>query len=317
MRGDLIDALEKLLRDLDNGRLAFRRVVIETTGLADPAPVVHTTMVHPYLSQRFRLDGIVTVVDAVNGMATLDAQVEAIKQVALADRLVLTKTDLATSDAARAQTAELTARLRALNPAAPILDAATGEANAARLVDCGLFDPKSRIPDVTRWLAEEAYAGARDAQAGDGEAHRHGHAHAHRRDAGHHDVNRHDDRIRAFSFATDAAIPASLFDMFIELVRSMHGPNMLRLKGVVKIAEMPDTPIVVHGVQHLFHPPARLARWPDADHRTRIVCIVRDIAPHKIEDLFDAFLGGAPAPDRADRAALAENPLVPFGGPDR
>ena len=96
----------------------------------------------------------------------------------------------------------------------------------------------------------------------------------------------------------------------------MHGPNMLRLKGVVKIAEMPDTPIVVHGVQHLFHPTARLERWPDDDHRTRIVCIVRDIDPRKIQELFDAFLG-PPAADRPDAAAVADNPLVPFGGMDR
>ena len=305
MRGDLVDALEKLLRDLDNGRLKFRRVVIETTGLADPAPVVHTTMVHPYLTQRFRLDGIVTVVDAINGMATLDTQLESVKQAALADRIVLTKSDLVTTDAARDAMDELTARLRTLNPAAPILDAANGEAGAARLLDCGLYDPASKIPDVSRWLAEEAYA---EAQA----ARHHGHDHH-----GHaHDVNRHDDRIRAFSFATDTAIPASMFDMFIELLRSMHGPNMLRLKGVVKIAEMPDTPIVVHGVQHLFHPTARLERWPDDDHRTRIVCIVRDIDPRKIQELFDAFLG-PPAADRPDAAAVADNPLVPFGGLDR
>ncbi len=299
MRGDLVEALERLLRDLDNGRLTFRRVVIETTGLADPAPIIHTTMVHPYLGQRFRLDGIVTVVDAVNGMATLDAQPEAVKQAALADRLVLTKTDLAAADAAPGATAALTARLRALNPAAPILDAARGEAAAARLIDCGLFDPDRKIPDVRRWLAEEAYAAA-------------DHAHAH-----HHDVNRHDDHIRAFAFATDTPIAASVFDLFIELARSLHGPNLLRLKGIVKLAEMPETPIVVHGVQHLFHPVARLEQWPDDDRRTRIVCIVRDIEPGKIEELFEAFLDSTPAPDRADRAAILDNPLVPFGGRDR
>jgi G3E family GTPase len=305
MRGDLVDALERLLRDLDNGRLAFRRVVIETTGLADPAPLVHTTMVHPYLAQRFRLDGIVTVVDAVNGMATLDAQREAVKQAALADRIVLTKTDLAMTPEARASADQLLARLRTLNPAAPILDAAMGEASAACLIDCGLYDPASKIPDVKRWLAEEAYAEAASAR-------HHGHDHH-----GHaHDVSRHDDRIRALSFATEAAIPAAMFDMFIELLRSLHGPNMLRLKGVVKIAELPDTPVVVHGVQHLFHPTARLERWPDDDHRTRIVCIVRDTDPAKIRELFDAFLGAA-SPDRPDRQAMVDNPLVPFGGLDR
>jgi G3E family GTPase len=299
MRGDLVEALEKLLRERDNGRLAFDRVVIETTGLADPAPVVHTTMAHPYLAMRFRLDGIVTVVDAINGMATLDAQMESVKQAALADRIVLAKTDLVDTPERRAQADALKARLRALNPAAPILDASAGEADATRLIGCGLYDPTTKIPDVKRWLAAEAYEDA-----------------AHHHDHHHHDVNRHDERIRAFSYATDQAIPASMFDMFIELLRSLHGPDMLRLKGIVKIADMPDTPIVVHGVQHLFHPTVRLERWPDEDHRTRLVLIMRDGSPDKITELFEAFLA-APRIDRPDRTAILDNPLVPFGGMDR
>jgi G3E family GTPase len=104
--------------------------------------------------------------------------------------------------------------------------------------------------------------------------------------------------------------------MFMELVRSMHGPNLLRLKGVVKLAEHPDTPTVVHAVQHLMHPVARLERWPDDDRSTRMVFIVRDIEPRVITELFNAFLGVA-APDRPDRAAVVDNPLVPFGGIDR
>ena len=156
MRGDLVDALEKLLRDLDNGRCTFRRVLLETTGLADPAPVLQTAMAHPYLVKRFRLDGVVTVVDAVNGEATLDAHPEAVKQAAVADRIVLSKTDLSESS----QIARVKERLHALNPAATILDAAKGEATADRLLNCGLYDPGLKIPDVKKWLAEEAYADA-------------------------------------------------------------------------------------------------------------------------------------------------------------
>ncbi|HVZ54277.1 MAG TPA: GTP-binding protein, partial [Pseudolabrys sp.] len=130
MRGDLVDALETLLRDLDNRRCTFKRVLLETTGLADPAPVLHTMMAHPYLLLRYRLDGVVTVVDCVNGAKTLDEHEEAVKQAAVADRLVLTKTDLATD----AQRAAISERLHALNPAAPILDAAQGEATAERLL---------------------------------------------------------------------------------------------------------------------------------------------------------------------------------------
>ena len=301
VRGDLVDSLEKLLRDRDNGRLAFSRVVIETTGLADPAPVLHTIMLHPYLVLRFRLDGIVTVVDAINGLATLEAQPEAVKQIAVADRIVLAKVDLADTPARKAAMDRLLARVRALNPAAPILDAAAGEATPARLLNCGLYDPERKIPDVKRWLAAEAHA--------DAHAHHAHHAHSH-------DPNRHDERIRAFAYATDRAISASAFDLFLELLRSAHGPNLLRLKGIVKIAETPEQPVVIHGVQHVFHPAAQLDGWPDEDRRTRLVFIVRDIAPKTISGLFDAFLDAAQV-DRPDRAAIVDNPLVPFGGLDR
>src|SRR4051812_10626276 len=122
VRGDLVNTLEKLLRGLDNGRMSFDRVIIETTGLADPAPVLHTAMVHPYFAMRFRLDGIVTVVDAVNGASTLDAHIEALKQVAVADRIVLTKTDLIDSSQRRDAAARLRERFTALNPAAPVIE---------------------------------------------------------------------------------------------------------------------------------------------------------------------------------------------------
>ena len=292
VRGDLVNTLEKLLRGLDNGRMTFNRVIIETTGLADPAPVLHTIMVHPYMQLRFRLDGVVTLVDAVNGAATLDAHIEARKQAAVADRIVLTKTDLIDTPQRREALAALRARLAALNPAAPVIEAEG--ASVAELVNCGLYDATRKIPDVKRWLAAEAYA----------------HDHHH-----HHDVNRHDDRIRAFTLASEAAIPYSAFEMFLDLVRSLHGPNLLRVKGIVKIVETPDTPIVIHGVQHVFHPPVTLDAWPDADHRTRLVFIVNDIPPRAIEDLFNAFLGVAKV-DQPDRAALTDNPLTPFGGAD-
>jgi G3E family GTPase len=113
LRGDLVDALEQLLRDLDNGRATFRRVVLETTGLADPVPVLQTTMAHPYLVMRYRLDGVIAVVDAVNGAATLDEHMEAVKQVAVADRIVLTKTDLLTTPEHQRGRDALAARLRA------------------------------------------------------------------------------------------------------------------------------------------------------------------------------------------------------------
>ena len=305
MRGDLVDALETLLRDLDNRRCKFRRVLLETTGLADPAPVLHTAMAHPYLVLRYRLDGVVTVVDAVNGEATLDEHAEAVKQAAVADRIVLTKTDLADDR----QRERIVARLRALNPAAPILDAAKGEATADQLLGCGLYDPDRKIPDVKKWLAAEAYA---DAQAHHDHDHQHHGDHEHQ----HLDRNRHDAHIGAFVLTSDVAIPAGTLEMFLDLLRATHGTKLLRIKGIVKLAEMPETPVVVHGVQHVFHPTARLERWPDDDHRTRLVFITRDLPERTVRELFEAFIGTA-APDRPDRAALTDNPLVPFGGPDR
>ncbi len=307
LRGDLVEALEQLLRDLDNGRIAFRRVILETTGLADPAPVLQTAMAHPYLVQRLRLDGVITVVDAVNAAATLDQHMESVKQVAVADRIVLTKTDLLGAAERRRIVQGLRARLRALNPAAPILDAAAGEATPQSLIGCGLFDPERKLPDVKRWLAQEAYA----ADAAKGQQGAHG---SHDRHA--HDRNRHDDRIRAFTLTADEPIPAASFEMFIDLLRSLHGPKLLRLKGIVKIAETPELPLVIHGVQHVLHPAVRLERWPDGDQRTRIVLITRDLSAGEVNPLFDAFLNRA-APDRPDRSALLDNPLIPFGGRDR
>jgi G3E family GTPase len=298
LRGDLVDGLEKLLRDLDNHRAKFSRVLLETTGLADPAPVLQTAMAHPYLVMRYRLDGVVTVVDAVNGETTLNEHAEAVKQAAMADRIVLTKTDLADEG----QRERIVARLHALNPAAQILDAAKSEATADRLLNCGLYDPERKIPDVKKWLAAEAYADA--------------HAHTDAHDHHHHDVNRHDEHIGSFVLTSDTAIPGGTLDMFLELLRATHGNKLLRVKGIVKLAEMPDTPVVVHGVQHVFHPTARLDRWPDEDHRTRLVFITRDLPQRTVQDLFEAFVG-TPAPDRPDRAALTDNPLIPFGGIDR
>jgi G3E family GTPase len=309
LRGNLVEALESLLRDLDNGRIVFRRVILETTGLADPAPVLQTAMVHPYLVQRFRLDGVITLVDAVNAAATLDQHMESVKQVAVADRIVLTKTDLLAAAERQHAVARLRARLGALNPAAPILDTAAGEATPQSLMGCGLFDPESKIPDVKRWLAAEVYAAR--APQDPHEPHDSHESHHHGRDR-----NRHDERIQAFTLVADEPIPAASFEMFIDLLRSLHGHKLLRLKGIVKIAEEPASPLVVHGVQHVLHPAVRLSQWPDADQRTRIVLITRDLTAGEVKPLFDAFLNRC-APDQPDRAALLDNPLVPFGGRDR
>ncbi len=298
IRGDLVTTLEDLLRRRDNDRITpFNRVVIETTGLADPAPVLHTIMYHPYLMLRFRLDGVVTLVDAVNGAATLDRHAEAVKQAAVADRLVISKSDL--SACGRCEASALQARLNALNPTAVQLDAARGEATAAELFNIGLYDPDKKTPDVRRWLNAEAIAADHDAH--------HGHAH-------HHDVNRHDARIRAFALRHAEPLPLSAVDLFLELLRTAHGAHLLRVKGIVALSDDPARPLVIHGVQHIFHPPARLDAWPDDDHTTRIVFILHDMEPSFIEALWQACTNVA-ATDTPDRAALTQTPLqVPRGG---
>ncbi|KMO42918.1 ATP-binding protein [Methylobacterium variabile] len=285
VRGDLIATLEDLLRKRDNGRIQpFRRVVIETTGLADPAPILHALLYHPYVAMRYALQGVVTVVDAVNGAGTLDAHPEALRQVAVADRLVVTKADLAGAAAE-----DLRERLAGINPGAPVLPP---DAPAEDLLG-GLFDPDGKVADVRAWLGAEALD------------HDHHHHHGHH----HHDVNRHDAAIRAFHLVSEAPVPRAAFEMFLDLLRSAHGPKLLRLKGLVALADDPARPVVVHGVQHVVHTPATLPAWPDGDTRSRLVLIVRDLDPAFVRRLWDAFLGH-PAVDAPDAAALTANPLA-------
>ncbi|HEX8168014.1 MAG TPA: GTP-binding protein [Beijerinckiaceae bacterium] len=311
VRGDLIATLEDLLRRRDNGRIApFRRVVVETTGLADPAPILHAVLYHPYLSRRYAIEGVVTVVDAVNGPATLDEHEEAVRQAAVADKIIVAKADLLPDRETALPTLE--ARLRALNPGAEILAAEHGAVPAARLVGSGLFDPSGKIADVRAWLSAEAVEAAeRRAHAAahghDREHHRHD-AHSHD-DSHRHDVNRHDARIRAFALSSETPISRGAFDLFLDLLRSAHGPKLLRVKGLVALADDPDRPVAIHGVQHVFHVPAVLPAWPDQDRRSRLVFIVRDLEKSFVERLWDAFLG-KPRIDAPDAAALADNPLA-------
>ncbi len=288
VRGELVDTLADLVDRLQTGRIArLSRVVVETTGLADPAPVLQSIMGHPVLVQAFRLDGVVTLVDAVNGEATLDAHVEAVKQAAVADRIVLTKTDMADGDGV----GTLKPRLRALNPGARIVDAR--DADTAALLDCGLYDPATKSADVRRWLGEEAA---------------HGHDHHHRHD--HHDhAHRHDSRVRTHTLVHDGPVAFSAIDMFLDLLRSVHGDKLLRMKGIIELREDPSRPLVVHGVQKLLHPPARLPAWPDDRRGTRLVLITLDMPQDYVDRLFSA-LTDRPALDTPDRAALEANPLA-------
>jgi G3E family GTPase len=290
VRGELVDTLADLVDRVQTGKVAaLDRIVIETTGLADPVPVLQSVMGHPALMHAFRLDGVVTVVDAVNGDATLGVHQEARRQVAVADRIVLSKTDLGDADGIAA----LTARLRGLNPGAEIVEGSAS--STAALIACGLYDPATKTADVARWLGEGDHDHHHDHD------HSHDHAHAH-----------HDPSIRTFSLVHDRPVPWSTIEMFLDLLRSTQGERLLRMKGIVEIAEDRERPLVIHGVQKLLHPPARLPEWPDGQRGTRLVLITHDLPEDYVRRLFGAFVG-QPAVDTPDRAAMVDNPLAIAG----
>ncbi len=295
VRGDLVDGVRDLMLKRQRGEIpAFRRLLIETTGLADPAPILHTIMSDPLMSHRFRLDGVVTLVDAVNGDNTLDAHLEAVKQAAMADRLLLTKTDLARDPASRRDLVALKDRLAALNPGAPVIEVVAGAVEPAAILDAGLYNPATKAPDVLRWLKAETFEhGHADGHGHDHDHHDHhhhgDHHHGHDHHAHTHDVNRHDDQIRAYCVTRDDPISATAFNYLVEVLLAKRGEDLLRVKGILNIKEHPGTPAVIHGVQHLFHPVRWLDSWPSEDHRSRIVFITRDIPQQAVEQVLDTL----------------------------
>ncbi len=254
VRGDLVRALRDLL-----ARDGITRVVVETTGLADPAPIVQTLMGDISVALRYRLDGIVTVVDAVHAMGQLDQHEEAVRQVAMADRIVLSKTDLATDvDALRT-------RLRQLNPGAPLHIADHGAIDPAVLLDAGLFDASGKIADVRKWLDEAAWR----------------------------DVPRHDSRIQSFCLTFDQPLHWQGIGTCLEMLIGTRGESLLRVKGILNLVGQ-DRPVAIHGVQHMFHEPVLLDAWPEGDPRTsRIVFITRDLDRETVESGLRAFEAAA------------------------
>jgi G3E family GTPase len=257
MRGDMIGTLRDLYARREQRMVPrFKRMLIETTGLADPAPILHTLMKDPLIATRFRLDGVITTVDAVNGAMQLKQQPESVKQAAMADRLLITKTDLAPANRVDA----LRAQLKRVNPGAVLLTAVQGEIDPAVLLDCGLYNPRTKSPDVLAWLGAEAHAATHpNAQ------HRHPH----------------DDDIRTYCLTFDEALPWPRFADAFQALVATHGERVLRFKGLLNVFAQ-ATPVVVHGVQHLFHPPLALPAWPDADHRSRLVLITRGLSLNEL-----------------------------------
>lgn len=291
--------LQRTLRDAPwrfarDGKRWFDRVVIETTGLADPAPIIHTLLTDDHIARLYVLDSVITTVDAATAMATLDTQQEAVKQAAIADRILLTKTDLVSEEEANA----VIARLARINPAIDPIIALNGQVDASLLLAAALFDPMSKKADVQAWLNAERYVYNHDHHDHTHHDHEHGHKHGdHGHDEGHdkghnhrphhhhhhHDANRHDDRIRAVCLTFDTPLSAEVFEDWLELITMLT--DVLRIKGIVNLAEF-DRPAVIHGVQHIFHHPVMLDEWPSEDRRSRVVFITRDVN----EDVLRAML---------------------------
>ncbi|MDX8438851.1 CobW family GTP-binding protein [Mesorhizobium australafricanum] len=284
VRGDLVATLKELDAKSQAGETPpLSQVIIETTGLADPAPILHTLMAEAELATRFRVGGVVTTVDAVNGAATLARHSEAAKQVAVADRLLITKTDLVSNEAL----GDLQHRLEHLAPTVEQTIARNGEVGLDLLASL----PADAAADVTRIAARLEAADHHD--HGCEPDCRHGHDH-------HHDTHH---GIQTFSFIIDRPVEWSGFARWLDYVAALKGEDLLRFKGLVHVTDEPERPLVLHGVQHVFHPPARLDRWPSEDRRTRLVFIVRNIERETIARTLVKFAA-------IDAASIASPALV-------
>lgn len=272
VRTDLEETLRELFIKRRAGEIIdFTRVVIETSGMADPTPVVHTLLTDGMVFARYRLDGVVTLIDAVNGPGQLKDFPEAGKQVALADRMIITKTDLVTPEAVEA----LRADLAQANPYAAIHIAVQGEIDADLLID--VIPARPREAQVDSWLfGNNANQGA---EAGEGAGY------LGTRVRATHTVN-----VSSFVLTFDQPFTWDAFSAVTQLLTSLRGPDLLRVKGLVNIAGE-SGPVVVQGAQHLFHPPVTLAAWPGEDRRSRIVFITRNIPRAAVEGLFTAAAG--------------------------
>jgi len=284
VQGDLVRALKSLFKRAARREISVERVLIETTGLADPAPVVHTLMEEPFIAARFRCDGVITAVDTTHAEAQLDTEREAQRQVAMADRLLLTKCDLSAPE----RRAALADRLAQLNPGAPQIEVFGGRAPDGALAGCGLYDPAGKLPDVAQWLGEEAVrrqaalSAVRYAPSGAVPA----------------SVAHHDSDVGSFVLSFDEPLDWLGFSDGLGLLLHACGERVLRVKGLLNVAGDP-LPRVVQCVQHAVYPPSSLPAWPEdgpyADRRSRIVFIGRKLPRADIVQMLASFTGQQPA----------------------
>jgi G3E family GTPase len=305
VRGDLKITLAKLHRQMLHGEIPpIRRVVLETTGLADPAPIVHTLMTDEDTFRIYQLDGVVTTVDAEHGLNQLDTQFEPAKQIAIADRIVVTKSDRSTAESV----AKLEARVRALNKSGEILRSVLGDAPASRLFGLGAHEPALAGSDARQWLAIEPHeshthdhAHTHDHSCGPDCGHDHSHDHSHgnmQHGHEHHDPA-HLHGIQSFALTFDNELDGNGLSLGLQTMAASYGDKLLRVKGIVTVQGQ-SKPFVVHGVQHVFYPPDVLKDWPKRadgtpEKRSRFVFITRDLPRATIEKHLKPFIGEANA----------------------
>jgi G3E family GTPase len=259
VRSDLTLTLADLAVRRDEGKVPrFERVVIETTGLADPAPILHALMTDRDITERYVLENVIATVDAVTGLATLDAHDESLRQAAFADQIVITKTDVRES-----RSSAVRERIAKLNPGACVTEVVSGAISPAVLLSSRASRFRQKTDEVERWLAHEKLGAHADA------------SHRHRND------------IHSFCIIRDEPVHAVTLALFLSALAENCGADLLRMKGLVCVAEQPDSPAVVHGVQHVYHAPVWLERWPSDDRRTRMVFIGRCVRESWVRSLLD------------------------------
>jgi G3E family GTPase len=266
IRGDVQDSLRDLFDRRERGEIpAFKRVIIETSGLADPVPIAYTVLSEPVLQHHFRLGNVITTVDAVNGLTQLTEFDEPVKQVAVADRLILTKTDLVEP----AQAADLKLALQRLNMSAPVFDANVDDLSPQRLITEDINDPTGKVHEIRHLMSRE------NTDLADN-----GHGHAHSHTSG----------VYSFSMIFDEALDWTAYGIWMTMLLNHYGDKVLRIKGMLNVLGV-ETPVLINGVQHVVHPPVHLDHWPDGDRRSRLVFIVRDMDQRQIEASLAAFNG--------------------------
>ena len=293
VRGDIRQTLLMLHSKRANGEIPqFDRVVVESTGLADPAPVIHTLMSDRFLERRFMLGGIVTTVDAANGFSTIEKHNECEKQVAVADRIVITKTDIHNIEISKEGIDGLRAKLSRINPTAQIWDRHNDSLKFGNLFDTSLYDPGTKTMDVLKWLNAEVPPTEED-----------DHHHHHFAEDGvvteqkggqhQHDVTRHGQNIRSFSLVLNQPLKIDTFATALEALLFTQASRLLRIKGIVNTVDRPGKPMVIHGVQHIFHDPIWLEDWPDEDHRTKLVFITDGIERATLDEFFKSRINSS------------------------